>query len=104
MADTDVPWLKVTTPAVSGPQQAPIVFEVDSSLLDENKIHEGTVQVVANAGQRFAVRVRVDVRRPHEPFTRRLLRPFLAGAVLALLFRLFLAGPAELLARGLARP
>jgi hypothetical protein len=102
MADSDVPWLKVITPAVSGPQQAPIAFEVDSGLLDENKIHEGSVLVVANAGQRFAVRVRVDVRRPHEPFTRRLLRPFLAGALLALVFRLFLAGPADVWARVLA--
>ena len=30
-ADGDQPWLRVTTPNVSGPQQAPISFEVDPS-------------------------------------------------------------------------
>jgi hypothetical protein len=104
-ADSDVPWLRVTTPNVSGPQQTPIAFEVDSSLLDEDRVHDGTVKITANAGQSLSVRVRVDVRRPHEPPLRRLqrlLRPVLVGAVAALLLRLLLAVPADLFARVLA--
>jgi hypothetical protein len=46
----------------------------------------------------------VDVRRPQEPFTRRLLRPFLTGLLLGLLYRLCLALPADLLARVLWPP
>src|SRR5438045_8003599 len=61
-----------------------------------------TVRVIANAGQTLTLRVLAEVSRPHEPFTRRLLRPFLAGAILALVFRLLLAGPADVYARVLA--
>jgi hypothetical protein len=101
--ETDVPWLRVTTPVVSGPQQVQIGFEIDTTLVDAGRAHLGTLKVTANAGQVLAVRVHADVRRPHEPFTRRLLRPFFVGAILALLWRLVLAGPADLYARGLAR-
>jgi hypothetical protein len=103
-AEADVGWLRVTTPSVSGPQQAVIGYEIDSGLLDPDRVHEGTLQVVANAGQKLALKVVVDVRRPHEPFTRRLLRPFLTGAVLALLVRLALAVPGDVVARVLAAP
>jgi hypothetical protein len=98
-ADSDKPWLRVTTPSVSGPQQTQIAFEVDSSLLDAGGLHLGTVNITANAGQKLAVRVLVNCHQPHEPFTRRLLRPFLVGALLALLLRLLLTGPADLYAR-----
>ncbi len=103
-AEADVPWLKVTTPAVSGPQQAHIAFEIDTTALEANRVHQGTLQLVANAGQRLAVRVQVDVRKPREPVARRLLRPVVVGAVLALVLRLLLAAPADVYARGLARP
>jgi hypothetical protein len=99
-ADSDKPWLRVTTPSVSGPQQAHIVLEVDSSLMDAGTLHLGTVYLTANAGQKLVVRVQVNCNRPHEPFTRRLLRPFFVGALLALLLRLLLTGPADLYARG----
>jgi hypothetical protein len=101
-ADSDVPWLRVTTPSASGPQQAAIAFEVDSSLLDEDRVHDGAIKITANAGQSLSVRVRVDVRHPHVPASRRLLRPVLVGAVAALLLRLLLAVPADLFARVLA--
>ncbi len=78
-ADTDMPWLRVLEPSVSGPQQAVLPFEVDSSLMDEGRVHEGHILIVANAGQRLSARVIVDIRRSQEPFTRRLLRPFLSG-------------------------
>jgi hypothetical protein len=97
-AESDRHWLRLAAAAVSGAQQAVLGFEVDASLMDEG-LHEGTIQVTANAGQQLAVRVTVDVRRPQEPFTRRLLRPFLTGLLLGLLYRLCLALPADLLAR-----
>src|SRR5262249_10280923 len=75
-ADSDTPWLRVTTPSVSGPQQTQIAFQVDSTLMDAGGLHQGTIHIVANAGQKLAVRVQVQCERPHEPFTRRLLRPF----------------------------
>jgi hypothetical protein len=99
-AESDKPWLRVITPSISGPQQAQVVFEVDSSLMDSGALNLGTVYLTANAGQKLAVRVQVNCNRPHEPFTRRLLRPFFVGALLALLLRLLLTGPADLYARG----
>ena len=63
-ATGDQPWLRVTTPNVSGPQQTAISFEADSSLMGEGAVQEGLLQISANAGQRFLVRVRVEVRRP----------------------------------------
>src|SRR5947207_8183668 len=68
--DSDVPWLRVTTPNVAGAQQAAIGFEVDSSLMDEGRVHEGLLKVTANAGQTLALRVHADVRPPQRPFTR----------------------------------
>jgi hypothetical protein len=96
-------WLRPTATTVSGAQQAAVGFEVDASLMDEG-MHEGTLQVTANAGQTFAIRVFVDVRRPQEPFTRRLLRPFFTGLLLGLLYRLCLALPGDVLVRLLAAP
>jgi hypothetical protein len=97
-AESDRPWLRVPEASVSGPQQAALDFEVDSELMDEGP-HEGSLQILANAGQRLTVQVFVDVHRPREPFTRRLLRPFLTGLLLGLLYRLCLGVPADLVAR-----
>ncbi len=83
-AESSRHWLRLSAASVSGAQQAVLGFEVDTSLMDEG-LHEGTISGTANAGQPFAVRVVVDVRRPQEPFTRRLLRPFLTGVLLTLL-------------------
>lgn len=156
-ADSNVTWLRITTPSVSGPQHAAIAFEIDSSLLEEGRAHEGQVQVLANAGQRLGFRVRVEVGRTKKSFVQMmaapfassrpappreavaapppappsawytpapapaaprpaspypaaipekfapgLLRPLVVGALLALLFRLVLAVPADLFARVLA--
>jgi hypothetical protein len=102
--EADVPWLRITTPTVSGPQKAAIEFEIDSTLMDGGRIHEGAIQILANAGQRLAVRIFVDVREPQVPFTRRLFRPFFAGALLFLIYRLLLAGPADVYSRVLTAP
>jgi hypothetical protein len=97
--DSDAPWLRITTPTVSGPQQAMIAFEVDSSMMDAGREHQAMLRVRANAGQRLALRVHVDVGRPPQAVSRRLLRPLLAGLLLAVLYRLVLSGPADILAR-----
>src|SRR5262249_49162095 len=93
-ATSDKPWLRVTTPVAGGPQQARFAFEVDSRLLEEDQVHEGTVQLIANAGQKLSVRVSVDVRKPREPLARRLLRPFFVVTFLFLLLRVLLVLPA----------
>ncbi len=71
-ASGDKPWLRVTTPNVSGPQHTTISFEVDSAQLGDGPAHDALLQISANAGQRFQVRVRVEVRRPagYRPPTR----------------------------------
>jgi hypothetical protein len=96
--ESDVPWLTVLTPEVSGAQRADVEFEVDSTLADPG-LHEGHVILHANAGQTLSLDVTLEVAPPHEPFTRRLLRPFFMGLLLGCLYRLLLAGPADLIAR-----
>jgi hypothetical protein len=96
--ESDVPWLTVLTPSISGAQRAEVAFEVDSSLADPG-FHEGHVIFQANAGQTLSLDVTLEVAPPHEPFTRRLLKPFFMGLLLGCLYRLLLAGPADLIAR-----
>src|SRR5262249_55960502 len=90
----------VVTPSVSGPQQAAIGFEIDSGLLDEGHF-QGDIEVSANGGQRLTLRVHVEVRKPRQPFTRRLFRPFFTGVLLLFLCRLLLGVPLDLYARWL---
>ncbi len=61
-AESDSPWLKVTTPGVSGQVQAQINFEIDTTLMDEDRAYVGQLKVIANAGQSFTVRIHVDVQ------------------------------------------
>ncbi|HEV3262953.1 MAG TPA: zinc ribbon domain-containing protein [Gemmataceae bacterium] len=100
---SSVPWLRVAEPRVSGPQQAAVEFDIDSSLLEPGQTHHGRLHLVANGGNEHDVQVVVDVRRPQVHFMRRLWHPFLVGAMAALLTRLALAAPADLYARVLAR-
>jgi hypothetical protein len=102
--ESEAPWLRVSTPNVSGPQQAVIAFEIDSSLVDMGRTHATALRIQANAGQMLSLRVFADVKRPQERFTRLLLRPFLAGLVLAILYRLLLGVPVDLIARVLTAP
>ncbi len=82
--ETDVPWLTILTPEVSGPQKAAVAFEVDSSLLEPGRVYLGRVRVTANAGQAITVNVRVDVQGEAAPLTRRLFGSVLVGALLLL--------------------
>jgi hypothetical protein len=98
-AASDAPWLRVTTPAVSGPQKAVIELAMDSASLTAGRVHEAKVAIIANGGQKLTVPVRVEVRRPPVPPSRHWLRPVLAGALAGILLRLLLALPADLTAR-----
>jgi hypothetical protein len=61
-AESDSPWLRLAAPrGVSGQQQAVVAFEVDSAMLDRDGSHVGQLHILANGGQRFTVRVRVEV-------------------------------------------
>jgi hypothetical protein len=100
--ESDAAWLKVLTPTVSGPQQAPIGFEVDSRLAEVGRVQEGTLTVVANAGQSLTVRVRVTARRAPASFSGQLLRPLLVGALVCLLLRVAVVPLVDLYARNRA--
>jgi hypothetical protein len=89
--ESDSLWLKILTPQVSGPRRADVAFEVDSSLLEPNRVYAGQVHVLANAGQALTVHVRVDVQKGHRSLARRLFRPFLSGALAGVVTRLLLA-------------
>lgn len=69
-------WLKPHATTVSGPRQVDVLFDVDSELLEPGRAYEAVLELEANGGQILQVLVRVDVRRPYEPATRKLLRPF----------------------------
>ncbi len=93
-----VAWLKVVTPHVAGVGQAMIEYELDSSWLPAGGTHIGQLHITANAGQQLVVQVRTTVHRPHQPFTRRLVRPLLTGAAAGLFVRMLLTVPADLIA------
>jgi hypothetical protein len=97
--DSDAPWLRVTTPAVSGPQQAAIRYEVDSDQLPGIGTHQANLRIVANAGQKLTARILVDVPRPKTNLLLRLVQPFVVGALAALFLRLVLALPGDVVAR-----
>ncbi|MBL8795210.1 MAG: hypothetical protein JNM56_14995, partial [Planctomycetia bacterium] len=96
-AESNMPWLRVTTPHVGGPQRVQLNYEIDPGGLPVGR-HEAQLRITANAGQPLALRVRLDVRRPRTP-RRPCLRWVLHGAALGLLLRLALAGPADIVAR-----
>ena len=77
--ESDSIWLKPAADVVYGAKKAQIRFDIDSSLLEAGREHEGGLQLTANGGQLFRLKVVVEVRRKNEPFTRRLLRPFFKG-------------------------
>ncbi len=96
--ESNVPWLKVKTAQISGAQQATIEFQVDSRLLPRGERHAGQLRLVANAGQELTLPVLVQVNRPRESLLQRFLRPFLTLAGLALLYRVLLLIPLDLVA------
>jgi hypothetical protein len=69
-------WLKPREPAAAGAREVDVVFEIDSEMLEPGRVHEGVLQLTTNGGVEHNVWVRVDVRRPFEPWTRKILKPF----------------------------
>jgi hypothetical protein len=61
---SDAAWLRPSKPSVSGPQQAQIGFEIDPALMDGRPQQEAMLRLIANGGQRLAVRVRVAAQYP----------------------------------------
>jgi hypothetical protein len=95
-------WLRVTTPQVSGPQQAVANFQVDPDRMPNGEVHEGRLTLKGNAGQTLSVRVTATVRRTRRRPRRgkRQAGPVLTGALAGLFARLVLAVPADFIARG----
>jgi hypothetical protein len=100
---SDAPWLVVSTPTVSGAQQATIAFEIDPDRMPEARQYEATLRVAGNAGQTLTARMTATLTRANRPARRRGRRepnPLLVGALLGLFCRLILAIPADFYARG----
>ena len=69
-------WLKPREAAVAGGRQVDVLFDIDSEMMEPGRIHEGVLQLTVNGGVEHTVWVRVDVRRPFEPWTRKIMKPF----------------------------
>jgi hypothetical protein len=61
---SDVPWVRVVTPSVSGPKKAVISFEIDTGRMDSRPLQETALRVITNGGQRLSLRLRVNVQFP----------------------------------------
>jgi hypothetical protein len=68
-------WLIPMADAVGGARECDLRFDVDSSLMEPGMVHEGVLRVTVNGRRQLSIVVRVDVSRPDEPWTRKLLRP-----------------------------
>jgi hypothetical protein len=69
-------WLKPRESAVAGGRQVDVLIDVDSEMMEPGRIHDGVLQITTNGGVEHTVWVRVDVRRPYEPWTRKIMKPF----------------------------
>lgn len=102
--ESKAPWLKVRTSTVSGPQQTTIEFEADPSRLpDGATTAEAVLELIANAGTRMRVTVRIE---SHKPAPRRAAagggdwtRALMAGAIAFLLYRVLAILPADVIGR-----
>jgi hypothetical protein len=99
--ESDSPWLKVLTPQVAGPQQAPISFEVTSRAAPRGRA-EGRLSIVANSGQTLAVRVLGEIRSAEGGRATSLVKAILALALACFLLRLALIPVVDVAARGKA--
>jgi hypothetical protein len=99
---SDAPWLRVTTPKVSGPQQAVASFEVSGQQMPAGATREAALRITGNAGQNLSARVTATVRGT--PKSRRRARgassPVILGAIAGLFYRLLLSIPADFWVRG----
>ena len=97
--ESNVPWLTVLTPSVSGAQQAVINFEVDGSQLTDSRVYEAALQIRANGGKRLELPIQANALRPKPSVVGMLTRPIVALALVFMIGRLVLAIPGDLFAR-----
>lgn len=88
-ATSAAPWLRVLTPQVSGPQKAAIGLEIDTRAMPAGRA-ETMVQVLANGGQKLALRVVVEAEGMTPAAAPAWLKPVLAAGFAFLLLRLAL--------------
>lgn len=88
------PWLKVLTPQVAGPQKAAIGLEIDTQAMPGQRA-ESAVQLVANGGQKLALRVAVEAQGVRAAAPPAWLKPVLAAAFAFFLLRLALVPVVE---------
>ncbi|MSR55280.1 MAG: zinc ribbon domain-containing protein [Gemmataceae bacterium] len=69
-------WLKPREAVVAGGRQVDVVFDIDSEMMEPGRIHEGVLHITINGNVEHTVWVRVDVRKPFEPWSRRIMKPF----------------------------
>jgi hypothetical protein len=100
--ESDAPWLRVLTPAVSGPQQAQIGYEIDVRQAPSSGTAEGTLTVYANGGQRLVLRVKLQVEGIRPSLARRFVQPVLTCTLVFLLTRTLLVPVMDVAGRGLA--
>jgi hypothetical protein len=95
---SDAAWLRVLTPAISGPQQAAIAFEVDPRQLPGRRA-EGTLRIIANAGQTLTARVLAESARVAAQRRGGILAAVYSLALAFLLLRFLMIVPADFLAQ-----
>lgn len=100
-ATASASWLQIASPDISGPQQAVVLFDVDSVDLAPGRTHEADLRLVGNSGQSFTGRVRLTIQGPPavQPVARGPVPSWLVGAAAAGITRLVLAAPADIGAR-----
>jgi hypothetical protein len=100
--DSDAPWLKVLTPAVSGPQQAQIGYEVDVRQAMSDGINEGHLAIQANGDQKLTLRVLVELAGKKPSLSGRFLKPLVTCMAAFFLLRLLLVPVLDFYGRGIA--
>jgi hypothetical protein len=92
---SEAPWLKVLTPQIAGPQKAAISLEIDTQALRGGR-QSGSVQVLANAGQKLTLQVHGEVQSVPGRAPAGLLGPILSMGLAFLLLRLALLPAVDL--------
>ncbi len=100
--ESDEPWLKVLTPAVSGPQQAQIGYAIDVRQAPPEGMAEGHLTIFSNGGQKLALRVILEVEGLKPSLSRRFLQPALTCMLAFFLLRLALVPIMDVYGRGMA--
>ncbi len=96
---SDVPWLNVLTPDISGPQKAELALQVEPRELPPGPMARGALQLICNGGKRLQLPVIVEVQRPASSLSRKLVQPIFTLALVFLLLRLIIVPFADFYAR-----